>query len=199
MHHVLIAGNDIDGVRRFGGFAGEGADHVISLEACQLENRNAVGFERAANVRELLRQILRHGGAVGLVAFVFNLGESLRLDVEFADLGDCLGLLVAERRRGYIENGSQILRRKIVTQLPQHVDEDKNRSRGQAGLRRHGPLPRHGVIGAEDERHGIDEKDAAVRRGSALLLFRDRGRSGRDRSRGPGIGLLRLFSWRQPV
>src|ERR1019366_4131258 len=36
---------------------------------------------------------------------------------------------------------------------------------GDAGLGGHGPLPRHGMIGAEDERHRVDQVDAAFRAG----------------------------------
>jgi hypothetical protein len=55
-----------------GGFAGEGADHVVGFEAGEFENGDAVGFEGAANIGNLLGKILGHGGAVGLVASVFD-------------------------------------------------------------------------------------------------------------------------------
>ena len=61
-----------------------------------------------------------------------------------------------------IEHGGEVLRVEILAQLAQHVDEDVGRAGGNAGLRGHGPLPRHGVIGAEDERHGVDQEDAAL-------------------------------------
>jgi len=78
----------------------------------------------------LLGEILGHGGAVGFVAFVFDFGKSLRLDVELADGGDGFGLSVAESFRGDIEDGGEIGGRKIVAQLAQHVDEDENRRGG---------------------------------------------------------------------
>ena len=110
----------------------------------------------------MLGQVLGHGGAVGLVAVVFDLGEGLGLDVELADGGDGFGLLIAKGWGGDIKHRGQIFRREIIAQLAQHVDEDIGRGGGQAGLGGHGALPRHGVIGAEDERHGVDEEDAAV-------------------------------------
>ena len=65
-------------------------------------------------------------------------------------------LLVAEGRRGHVENRRDVLGSKILAQLVQHVDEDISCAGGNARFGRHGPLPRHGVIGAEDERHGVD-------------------------------------------
>ena len=88
--------------------------------------------------------------------------------------GHRLGLLVAEGGPGDVEHRGQILRRKIVAQLAQHVHEDVNRRRRQPGLGRHGPLPRHGVIGAEDERHGVDQINAPVR-GDGLRCRAGRG------------------------
>ena len=99
----------------------------------------------------MLREILGHGGAVGFVAFVFDLGEGLGFDIELADLGDGFGLGVAKSLGGDVEDGGEIGGRKIVAQLAQHVDEDVDGGGGQSGLGRHGALARHGVIGAEDE------------------------------------------------
>ncbi len=103
--------------------------------------------------------------AVRLVAVVGFVNVGLRLAVEFAGADDCRRLLVAEGRRGNVEDCSQILRREVSSQLAQHVDEDEGRAGGDAGLGRHGPLPRHGVIGAEDERHCVDQVDASLRSG----------------------------------
>jgi hypothetical protein len=33
LHHVFVAGDDVDGMRSFRGFAGERADHVVGLES----------------------------------------------------------------------------------------------------------------------------------------------------------------------
>ena len=106
-------------------------------------------------------KILGHGGAVGLVAFVFDFGEGLRLDVELADGGDGFGLGIAESFRGDVEDCGEIGGGEIVTQFAQHVDEDEDGGGGNSGFGGHpGALARHGVIGAEDEGHGVDQEDA---------------------------------------
>jgi hypothetical protein len=64
---------------------------------------------------------------------------------------------------GDVEDRGEIGGREIVAQLAQHVDEDVDRGGGKAGFGGHGALPRHGVIGAEDERHGVDQEDAVFR------------------------------------
>ncbi len=151
LHHVFVAGNDIHRMRRLGRLARQSADHVVGLEAHHLQDRNAVRLERPPDIRNLLHQVFRHGRAVGLVPLVFHFRESLRLDVELANAGHGLRLLVAKSRSGHVEHRRQILGRKIVAQFAQHVHEDVNRRRRKPGLSRHGPLPRHGVIGAEDE------------------------------------------------
>ena len=135
----------------------EGADHVIGLEAGIFQHGNAIGLNGAANVGQLLRQIRRHLRAVGFIAAVFFFPEGLRLDVEFADGGDGSAMGIAKGWRRHVEDCRQILRRKIGPQLAQHVHKNVGRRRGDAGARGHGPLPRHGVIGAKDERHGVDE------------------------------------------
>ena len=162
LHHVLVAGDDEDRVAIIGGLAGERADDVVGLEALGLEDGNAKGLERAADVGKLLRQIGGHLGAVGLVALVLDVNVGLRLGVELAVAGHGCRLLVAERWSREIEGSGQVLRIEIGAQLAQHVDEDKRRARGKSGLVRHGALPAHGVIGAEDERHRVDEKDAPL-------------------------------------
>ena len=163
LHHVFVARDDVDGVRSLCGFAGEGADQIVGFEAGEFENGDAIRFERAPDIGKLLRQILRHGRTIGFVTFVFHLGKSLRLDVELADGGDGLRLLVAKSRRRYVVNRRQVFGRKIVAQLAQHVDENVDGGGGQSVFGRHGPLARHGVVGAENKRHRVDEKDAAVR------------------------------------
>src|ERR1019366_487022 len=90
-----------------------------------------------------------------------NIG--LRLAVELAQTGHGGGLLIAKCGSGHVEDGSQILWLKVRSQLAQHVDEDESRAGGDAGLGGHGPLPRHGMVGAEDERHRVDQVDAAFR------------------------------------
>ena len=101
----------------------------------------------------------RHLGAIRLVAAILRFFERLRLDVELADRRDRFRLLIADRRRAHIEHRRQILRRKIVAQLAQHVDENICRRRRNPRLRGHRPLPRHRVIGAKNERHRIDQEN----------------------------------------
>jgi len=52
LHHVLVAGDDIDAIGRGCGFAGESADHVVGFEAGEFENRDAIGFEGRGGCRE---------------------------------------------------------------------------------------------------------------------------------------------------
>ncbi len=87
------------------GFAGEGTDYVVGFEAGYFEDWDAVGFEGAADIGDLLGKIFGHGGAVGFVAFVFDFGEGLRFDVELADGGDGFGLRGAVSLGGYVEDG----------------------------------------------------------------------------------------------
>ena len=157
LQHVLIAGDDENRMRLRRCLPRQGADHVISLEAGIFQHRDAIGLDGAADVGQLLCQIGRHLGAVRLVASIFFFPESLRLDVEFADGGHGSAMGIAKGWRRHVEDCRQILRRKIGPQLAQHVHKNVGRRRGNAGARGHGPLPRHGVIGAKDERHGVDE------------------------------------------
>ena len=140
----------------------QGADDVVGLEAGSLEHRNAIGLQRAPDVGHLLRQVVGHRGAIGLVAVVGHVDVGLRLAVELAQAGHRGGLLVAKGGSGHVEDGGQVLRLEVGAQLAQHVDEDERRAGRDAGLGRHRPLPRHGVIGAEDERHRVDQVDAAL-------------------------------------
>src|SRR6266446_8113367 len=48
LHHVFVTGDDIDGVLRGSGFAGESADDVVGLKAGKFKDGDAVGFEGAA-------------------------------------------------------------------------------------------------------------------------------------------------------
>ena len=134
----------------------EGADDIIGFKAGIFQHGNAVGLNGAANIGQLLSQIGRHLRAVRLVAPIFFFPESLRLDVEFADGGHGSAMGIAKGWRRHVEDCGQILRRKIGPQLAQHVHKNVGRRRGDAGARGHGPLPRHGVIGAKDERDGVD-------------------------------------------
>ncbi len=191
LHHVLVVGDDEDGVAIGGGPAGEGADDVVSLVALGFDDGNAEGFEGAADVGNLLQKIRGRLGAIGLVASVFDVDVGLGPGVELAVAGHGRGLLVAKGGAGEIERRSDVLRVEVGAKLAQHVDEDEGRSRGNAGLVGHGALVSHGVIGAEDERHGVDEEDAA------LGAFRLRGKSRGGFGLGSGGGRGGFFLRRQ--
>ena len=154
----------------------QGADHVIRFIALEFKDGDAVRFERAADVGQLLRQVGGHLAAIGFVPVVGNLLKRLRLRVETADAGDGFRLLIAKGGSGQIEHRRQVLGRKIVAQFAQHVHEDIDRRRGKSGLGGHAALPRHGVIGAKDERHSVDQKNR-------VPAARDRDRLGRRRDR----------------
>src|SRR5262249_141286 len=102
-------------------------------------------------VGDLLRELGGHLGTVGLVSAVRDFLKCLSLDVELSDGGEFLRLLVAERGRSNVEDGSKIFGRKNVTQLAQHVDEDVGGGGGNSSGGGDGKVARHGVIGAEDE------------------------------------------------
>ena len=151
MQHVLVAGNHVDQVLLRGGFAGQSADDIVGFIAGEFEDGDAVGLERAANVRHLLHQLGGHLAAVGFVAVVLDFLESLGLDVELANLGDGFRFLITESGRSHVEYGGQVFGREVFAQFAQHVDEDISCRSGKPGFGGHAALPRHGVIGAEDE------------------------------------------------
>ncbi len=131
LHHVLVAGDDEDLVATLGSFAGQCADHVVGLEADSLENGNVQCLERAANVGDLAAKILWHRLALGLVALVAHLFEALRLGVPLAQRANGAGALVAKDCAAGVEDGGKIVRREILAQLLDHVDEDIGRRRRQ--------------------------------------------------------------------
>ena len=162
LHHVLVGGDDEDVVAECGELAGERADDVVGLEALVVEDRNAEGLERAADVGLLLDEIGRSFGAVGLVAAVFDGLERLGLDVELAHVLKLRGELVAMDRCADVVDRREVFGLEVLAQLVDHVDEDIGRGRGDAGARGHGPLALHGVIGAEDERHAVEQVDGRL-------------------------------------
>ena len=105
-------------------------NYVVGFETGNFENRNSVCLERLPDIRNLLRQIAGHLAAIGFVLFV---------------------LLITESGRSHIEDCSEVLRRKVIPQFPQHINENVNRRRGKPFTSGHSTLPRHRVIGAEDE------------------------------------------------
>ena len=167
---------DIHGIRFRGGLARQRADYVVGLVAGEFENRNAISLEGPPYVGHLLYQIAGHLAAVGLVAVIFNFLESLGLQIKLAHRGEGFRLGVAEGGGSHIKDRRQILGREVIAQFTQHVDEDVRGRGGHAGLGGHSALPRHGVVGAEDERHGVDQEDAPTVSSSQL------GRRGRRRA-----------------
>ena len=142
-----------------GGFARQGADHVVGLKALGLKNGNAQRFECAANVRNLAAKILGHGLALGLVALVAHFVEALRLAVPFAQRAHRSRALFAKNLAAHVEDRGEVFGREVLTQLLDHIHEDVSGRRGQAGARGHGPRALHRVVGTEDERHGVEQED----------------------------------------
>ena len=110
LHHVLVGGDDKNVVAQRGELVAERADDVVGLEAFVAEDGDAEGFERAADVGELLGEVGGHLGAVGLVAGVVDLLELLGLDVPLAQRLHLAGALVAEDGAGEVVDGGEILR-----------------------------------------------------------------------------------------
>ncbi len=145
-----------------GELAGEGADDVVGLEALVVEDGDAEGFEGAADVGLLLDEVGWGLGAVGLVAAVLDGFEGLGFDVEFLDVLHLRGHLVAVDGRAYVVDGGEVLGGEVLAQLVDHVDEDIGGGGGDAGARGHGALALHGVVGAEDEGHGVEQVDGGL-------------------------------------
>ena len=108
LHHVLVAGDDEDLVLLLGGLAGQGADHVVGLEALGLKDGNAQRLERAADVGNLAAQVFGHGFAIGLVALVADLVEALRLRVPLAQRAHGARALVAEDLAAHVEDRGKV-------------------------------------------------------------------------------------------
>ena len=145
-----------------GEFAGERADDVVGLEALVVEDGDAEGFEGAADIGLLLDEVGRGLDAVGLVAAVLDGLELLGLDVELADVLHLRGHLVAMDGGAYVIDRSEVLGLKVLAQLVDHVDEDVGGCGGDSGARGHGARTLHGVIGAEDEGHAVEQVDGGL-------------------------------------
>ena len=144
------------------GLAGQRADHVVGLETPRLEDGDAQRFEGAANVGYLAAQVFGHGFAIGLVTLVADLDEALRLRVPLAQRAHGAGALVAKDLAAEVEDSGKVARRKILAELLDHVDEDVDGRGGQAVARGHGPAALHGVVGAKDERHGVEQENGRL-------------------------------------
>ena len=64
--------------------------------------------------------------------------------------------------RADVVDRGEILGRKIFAELVDHVDEDIGGRSGDAGARGHGAHAGHGVIGAEDEGHRVEQIDGRL-------------------------------------
>src|SRR5581483_5127136 len=134
LKHVLVAGDDIHRVGAVGRLLRQSSNHVIGFVAFRLKNGDSVGVEGATDIGQLLDQVAGHLRTVRLVAAISHLLESLCLDVKLPDGRNGSRLLVAKRRRAYVEYRSQVLGREIVAQLAEHVYENVCGSRGYPGL-----------------------------------------------------------------
>ena len=109
MQHVFVAGYDEHGIRFRRGFPCQRSDHIVGFIAFELQNWDAISLQRAPDIWDLLHEVARHLGPIRLVASVLRFFEGLGLDIELADRRNRFRLLVANRRRAYIENRGQIL------------------------------------------------------------------------------------------
>ena len=64
--------------------------------------------------------------------------------------------------RADVVDRGEVLRLEVLAQLVDHVDEDIRRRGGDAGARGHGARALHGVVGAEDEGHGVEQVDGRL-------------------------------------
>ena len=179
-----------------GGLAGEGADDVVGLKTLRFEDGNAEGLKRAADVGNLAAQVFRHGGAIGLVTLIAHFVEALRFAVPLAQRLHGAGALIAEDLSAYVEDGGKVARLEILAQLLDHVHKNKDGRRGQARAGAHGARALHRMIGAEDERHGVEEEDGRlglVCHGSSLAGGIEQGtgnrKQGTARNAGPSTPL----------
>ena len=102
LHQVLVEGDDGHLVSRFGSTAGDRAEHVVRLVARRLEDRDAVGLDQPADVRNLRAQVVRHRRAVRLVLGV---------------------ALLAHRGAGDVERDAHQVRLLLAEQLVEHLRE----------------------------------------------------------------------------
>ena len=159
LHHVFVVRDDVHLVAGKLCLVRQRPDHIVGLKAFVLNDRYLKGFESPADVRNLQYQIGGHLRAVRLVPFVGNFIELLCLNVEFAHGCHGLRALIAKDGRHGVENGREVVRREIPTQLVDHVHENVRGCRRHAAACRHRSLPLHRVIGAEDEGHRVQQKN----------------------------------------
>ena len=150
LQHVLVARYDHD-IKVLARAPCHGPDHIVGFEARVLQHWNAQGIEQTANIGDLLAQVRRHLGTIGLVARKLLFAERL---ARFENRRDVFGLI----RR---------------PQLPHHIVEDEHGLGGNARGGAHGrsPAARAGVIRAEDKPVAIDQEQP----GTVLGAFRGGG------------------------
>ena len=85
----------------------------------------------------------------------------------------------------YVVDGGEVGGGEVLAELVDHVDEDIGGGGGDAGAGGHGAGALHGVVGAEDEGHGVEEVDGGLvglvgfLRGSHRCLMVSRGAVGK--------------------
>ena len=94
LHEVLVAGDQHDLPAECFGLSGEGADHIVGLEAGDLEDGDSVRAHDGAQVVELVDQLLGHALAGRLVVGELPVPKGLPGRIE--GHGDALGLLLFE-------------------------------------------------------------------------------------------------------
>ena len=150
LHQILVGGDDGHLPALRGGGASVGSDQIVGLQPGFLDAGQRESTGRLAHQRELRHQILRRGGAVGLVG-----GEHL----------------VAERGARLVEDDGKVRRPvglvQVVRQLPQHGGIAIDRA--HRGARRIGQRGQ-AVIGPEDVGRPVDEVE--VRGGGAGHIHR---------------------------
>ncbi len=110
LQHVLVARNDHDLETRLRRLSAQRADHVVRLIARRLHNRNPQAFNQLLYVRNLLDQVRRSLGTVGLVVGV---------------------LFLAKRLAQAFKHRHHVFGFECFRELPQHVAENEHCLRGQ--------------------------------------------------------------------
>ena len=111
LREVLVAGGDDDVEARFRAGFGQGADHVVGLDAGHAQQRDAQRLDDLDHGLALRTQFVGHRWPVGLV-----------LGIEF----------VAEGRAGGVQHEGQVVGG-FLQRAAQHVDHAEQRASGLAG------------------------------------------------------------------
>ena len=108
LHHVLVRGDDVDVMAERAVVRAERADDVVSLVAFGVDDGNAKGLERAADIGLLLNQVGRGLGAVGLVAGVLGGLKLLCLNVELLHVLQLAGDLMPQQWRADVVDRGKV-------------------------------------------------------------------------------------------